>query len=266
MIRKSLILVAATQLVAAFIFSEHSFAALVIHTTKYSDGLTTGVWNGPMSATVSQAATLKTINCPRIDGGFCYQALIDKKYIFTYADTITLPQVGETFQGGFFDQTFHDTTRTHENWHKAYIGALLDSTYGALQTWSNSYYSNWFQTEAAALAAGNADLATSLTIAKTAFVADYSSDVDKPELGHQNAVAVLQTINGVETWRSKNPDWGKPAVDYAKSIVVSFTKTAGDCECVPEPSSIFMFTGMIGMGFVGYSRRKGRSACRVIRT
>ncbi|MGL4513565.1 MAG: PEP-CTERM sorting domain-containing protein [Lacipirellulaceae bacterium] len=216
-------------------------AGAVVHTTIYSDGLTTGEWNGPQMATTTTAATVKSmLCCEAVGGGSCYAAVIDKAYAFSYADTIMLPEVGKTFGGGFIDQTFKNSTKVHEDWHKAYIDALLTSTYGALETWSASYTSNKASSEEAAITLGQSDLATALMVAKDAFVADFSTDTTNPAFGHQNAVAVIQNIGGVDTWRSQNPDWGQAAVDHAKAIKVNFTKLPGDCTCVPEPSAALL--------------------------
>lgn len=238
---KKLILIAVMQVVAVFILNTQAMA--VLHTTTYSDGLTTGEWNGPQTATRTNGASvfaLPVMPCPTCEDEWCWEVLIDVPYEFSYADTITLPQVGATFNGGFIDQTFHDTTETHEDWHRDYIDALLNSTYGALEIWSASYENSLFHSEAAALAAGNTDLANALAVAQNAFQADFSTDVTNPAFGHQNAVAVIQNIGGVDTWRSQNPDWGQAAVNYANSITVNFTKTPGDAECVPEPAMMIL--------------------------
>jgi hypothetical protein len=249
---KKLILVALMQVVALIIL--HTSALAVTHTTTTTDGLTLGVWNGPMSAATTTAATVTAILCgDAVGGGSCYQAVIQNPYAFSYADTIMLPQVGQTFANGLgvlglFDQTFHDTSATHENWHRAYADALLGSTYGVLETWSSTYTSNKADTEAGALALGNGDLAAALTVAANAFLADYSSDTDTPAFGHQNAVAAIQNIAGVNTWRSQNPDWGQAAVNHANAIVVNFAKAPGNCILVPEPSTgLICALGMLGM-------------------
>ncbi len=252
-----LILVAVMQVVILCILNTLTLA--VTRTTTYSDALTTGEWNGPQSATMTTAATVTAILCgDAVGGGSCYKAVIDNPYAFSYADTIMLPEVGQTFNGGFIDQTFHDTSLTHENWHRAYADALLNVTYGALETWSTTYESNKADSEAGALALGNADLAAALTAAQNAFIADYSTDTDNPAFGHQNAVAVIQNIGGVDTWRSQNPDWGQAAVNHANSINVNFTKGAGNCVLVPEPATgvIFAF-GVLGLA-VARTRRQGQ--------
>ena len=255
---KKLILLVLMPAVAVFLLSTHALA--VTHTTTYSDAITTGVWNGPAMATTTTAATVTAMLCgDAVGGGSCFKAIINDPYAFSYADTIMLPEVGKTLANnaavvGLFDQTFHDTTKTHEDWHKAYADALLNKTYGALETWSATYESNKANSEAAALALGNGDLATALTTAKNAFTADYSTDTTNPAFGHQNAVAVIQNIAGVNTWRSVNPDWGQAAVDHANAIVVNFTKAAGNCTLVPEPG-----TGMlIAVGLIGMAATRGR--------
>lgn len=245
--KKKLILVAVMQVVALLIL--HTPARAVLHFTTYSDGLTLGVWNGPMAATTTTAATVvSVVACDAVGGGSCYQAVIQNPFAFSYSDTITLPQVGQIFDGALFDQTFHDTTTTHENWHRAYADALLNSTYGALETWSSTYVSNKADSAAGALALGNGDLAAALTVAANAFTADFNTDDSNPAFGHQNAVAAKQNIMGVMTWRSQNPDWGQAAVNFANAIVVNFTKAPGNCVCVPEPSTAMICAlGMMGM-------------------
>jgi hypothetical protein len=244
---KKLIVVTVMQAAMVFILNTQSLA--VMHTTTYSDGLTLGVWNGPGSATTTTAATVTAMLCgDAVGGGSCYKAMINNPYAFSYADTIMLPQVGQTFMGGFIDQTFHDTTKTHEDWHRAYADALLNVTYGALETWSATYESNKANSAAAALALGNSDLANALTTAQNAFTADFNTDVDNAAFGHQNAVAVIQNIGGVDTWRSQNPDWGQAAVNYANAIRVTFTKGPGNCVLVPEPGTgVIIAVGIIGL-------------------
>ena len=230
-------ILAMAPVVAVLILNVPAFA--VTHTTTTNNSATsTGEWNGPGTATTSQAATVTTMLCgAAVGGGSCYKAVIDKPYTFSYADTLTLPQVGAVFNGAVFDQTFRDTTTTHENWHRAYADALLSVTYGALETWSAAYESNKANSAAAALALGNSDLAAALTVAQNAFTADFSTDTTNPAFGHQNAVAVIQNIGGTNTWRSQNPDWGQAAVNYANAIRVTFTKGPGNCTLVPEPGS-----------------------------
>jgi hypothetical protein len=106
------------------------------------------------------------------------------------------------------------------------------------------------------LALGNADLAAALTVAKNAFMADYSTDTTNAAFGHQNAVAVIQNIAGVNTWRSQNPDWGQAAVDYANGLKVNFTKLPGNCTLVPEPSAGLLLA--LGMAVVAQRRRRSR--------
>lgn len=256
---KKLILVTVAQVIAVFILNTQALAIPVIHTTNYSNGLTTGVWSGPMSATTSQAATLSAeLVCEAIGGGSCYRAVIDNAYVFSYADSILLPQVGQTFNGGFIDQTFHDTTRIHEDWHRNYINALLESTYGALETWSTTYESNLANSAAAALALGMADLANALTTATNAFLADFSTDVTNPAFGHAGAFAQIENINGVDTWRSVNPNWGQAAVNYANGINIVFTKAPGDCVCVPVPEASTWILFAVGIICLTSARRKWR--------
>ena len=246
------------NMILLFMLSSKTLA-VVINLT-YSDGLTTGLWSGPPSATTTQAYSLTTsyVTCP--DGDKCYYAVIANPYAFSYKETITLPKVGEIYKNkddeiGLFDQTFHDTTKTHEDWHAAYAGALLNSTYGKLENWSAGYSSNLFNTEAEALAAGNADLTKALNTAINAFQADYNTDVTGP-YGHETATAEIKTVDGVDTWRSNNPDWGQGAVNYANKISVTFTKTAGNCACVPEPSTVMLFAiGLIGLLIHGIYRK-----------
>ena len=249
---KKSILVAVMQVFAVFILSTQAMA--VLHTTTYNDGLTTGLWNGPQSATITQAATVfatAVAECATCDE-WCWEVQIKNPFTFSYADTITLPQVGATFSTpnpepppaiigpALADQAFHDGGKIHEDWHKDYIGALLGSTYGALETWSASYKNRLFHTQAAALAAGNTDLANALAVAQNAFQADFSTDVTNDALGHQNTRAIVQNINGVDTWVGVNDDWGQAAVNYANAITVNFTKTPGDAECVPEPVTMLL--------------------------
>ncbi|NRA00650.1 MAG: PEP-CTERM sorting domain-containing protein [Myxococcales bacterium] len=187
--------------------------------------------------------------CVAAAGGDCFQAVIDDAFLFSYDDTVMLPLVGGVFNGGVIDQTFHDTTAIHEGWHRSYISALLSSTYVALETWSSTYKSNKVNSAAAALALGTADLTDALTAAAAAFAADFSTDVTNPVFGHQNAIAFLQNIGGVDTWRSQNPDWGAAAVAHANGINVNFAKGAGTCDCVPIPepgTGLMMAIGLIG--------------------
>ena len=230
-------------------------AQAVLITTVYGDGLTTGLWNGPQTATVEKVATVRAqIVCGADGGGSCWRAIIDQAYLFSYAETITLPQVGQIYRGGLFDQTFHDTTKTHENWHAAYIHALLNVTYGALETWSAGYFSNLFPSQAAALAAGVADLRRALQVAQDAFIADRNTDVTDPVFGHYDAVAALYMIDGVPTWRSENPDWGQAAVNYANGLTVAFSKTPGNCNCIPEPGVLALLLLALLVMFVISSR------------
>lgn len=253
---KTRLLMAVVPALALFLVNAEARADF---TTTYSDGLTTGVWNGPNSATVATAATVVAVQaCEAVGGGYCYQAVIDKAFAFSYAATILLPEVGKTFDGGFIDQTFHNSTKVHEDWHDKYARALYAVTYVKLEDWSKTYKSNLASSEAAALALGMADLENALKTAKDAFMADFSTDTTNPAFGHQNAVAVIESINGVDTWRSKNPDWGQAAVTYANGIKVEFTKGAGDCTCVPEPTSFALLSfGVIG-GTALRRVRKGR--------
>ena len=247
---KKLILVAVTQVVAVFMLNAQALA--MMHITTYNDELTTGEWIPPASglATTTQAATLGVSTCAPLycaqTGGDCWQAVIDDAYAFSYADTVLLPLVGQTFDGGFIDEAFHDGGRVHEDWHVAYIDALLNVTYGALETWSASYFGNWFHTPAAALAAGNTDLANALTAAVNAFVSDRNTDVTDLAFGHQNTGAEIKPVEGVPTWRGINDNWGQAAVNYANSVTVSFTKGPGDCTCIPEPASLTM--AVLGLG------------------
>ncbi len=191
----------------------------------------TGLWTAPPSATSTQAATVKAkqVECGKI-GEKCWVSNIVKAFTFAYAAVITLPKVGETYNGGLFDQTFNTTTKTHEDWHQSYASELLGVTYGVLESWSNTYVSNSFKTEAGALATGETDLANGLTIALNSFQVNMVKQVTDPAFGHATAYAHIVKVNGVDTWRSVNPDWGGKAVAYAKGIKVSFDKTAGDCD------------------------------------
>ncbi|MFC1602773.1 hypothetical protein ACFL3U_04335 [Pseudomonadota bacterium] len=255
---RKLILVAVMQVGAAFILNTQALAVPVDHTTTYSDGLTTGLWT-PGSVTTTQAATVKAeLVCESVDGGSCYKAVIDKAYLFSYADSILLPEVGKTFNGGFINQAFHDGGKIHEDWHKDYIGALLNSTYGALEVWSATYESCLASSVAAALAKGTADLANALTTATNAFVADFSTDVTNPAFGHQNAIATIKNIGGVNTWVGVNDNWGQAAVDYANGIKVSFSKSPGNCNCIPEPSIVMLFA----IGAIGFTCTQKKRRCQ----
>lgn len=235
-------------------------AQAVTHTTTYSDGLTTGAWSPPNpndATTTMQATVMPMLCCTAVGGGECYKAVIDKPYTFSYADSILLPEVGKTFNGGFIDQTFHDSTLVHENWHRDYIGALLNSTYGRLETWSATYESNKANSAAAALGLGNMDLANALAAARAAFVANRDADVTNAAFGHQNAVAVLQNIDGVNTWRSQNANWGAAAVAFANGINVNFAKLPGNCACVPEPATwITLAIAVVGLAQARSRRRR----------
>ena len=260
---RNAILVAVMQIVAMISFSTQALAgAVVVTTTTNSSATSLGVWNGPGSATTTQAAT---VQAGAVCDGACFQATINKAYAFSYAATLTLPLLNAVFEGHTFDATFVATTTTHENWHDRYARALLASTYGRLITWSETYTSNRFQTMQQAVNAGNADLANALTAAAAAFTADFSTDVTNPAFGHQNAVAFKTTVDGIDVWRSKNPDWGQPAVTFAEGITVAFTKTAGNCECVPEPGSGVLFAfGIIGFAVARSVRRRQPQARTLI--
>ena len=248
---KKLILLAMT-LIHVVVFVDRPTLAVNI-TLTYKDGLSTGKWTGPTSANTTQAATVKAslVECGKI-GEKCWVSNIVKAFTFAYAAVITLPKVGETYDGGLFDQTFNTTTKTHEDWHHSYASELLGVTYGTLESWSNTYVSNSFKTEAGALAAGVTDLANGLTTASNSFLVNLDKQVTDPAFGHDTAYAHIVKVNGVDTWRSVNPDWGGKAVAYAKGIKVSFDKTAGDCDCKPVPGPL----PLLGVGAAfGYSRK-----------
>jgi len=95
----------------------------------------------------------------------------------SYTCAITLPKIGETFNGGYFDYTFYATTMTHEDWHFQYMAALINSTYGALERWCATYFSDCSLTPASASALGNSDLANARAVAKAAFDKDFNTDL-----------------------------------------------------------------------------------------
>jgi len=152
-------------------------ALAVTCSATYDDGLSCGVCHCPLSPTTTENATITVVGCTCTSGNTCWRAVIDQQFAFSYACAITLPKVGATFEEGYFDQTFHDTTKTHEDWHYKYMVALAGVTYGALETWSASYAGGCFHTQQEALAVGNWDLANALAAAADAFTDDFDTDV-----------------------------------------------------------------------------------------
>jgi len=264
--RQKTILLVVAQVVAVFMLNTQ--APAWIHTTSLTYGCFTGELN-PGSVSTFQDATCTSALCLCEDGvSWCYKAVSDKPYYFTLDDSIKLPEVGLTCPGwytdpvtgqqtnvtGLFDQTFQNTTYIHEEWHRKYISALLDTTYGKLEPWSASYASNCFHTQATALATGNTDLANALTVAKNSYDNNFWKQVDyEPVVGCK-----IENINGVYTWRSEKWEWGAAAVAYANSINPTFTIGPGDCTCIPDPASLTL--AIIGLCSVTILRRR-RSLC-----
>ena len=254
MIRQKAMLLGAA--IIAAVLTINAQAMPMACSVTYSDGLSCGVCSCPLSPTTTQAATLNSSTCPCVSGGDCWKAVINNAYAFSYACSITLPEVGKTYDGGYFDQTFHDTTKTHEDWHYEYRVALVGKTYGALETWSASYAGNCWHTAAEALSLGYSDLQNALTTAENAFSQDFYKDRDIYEPG---SYCHIVDIDGVPTWRSVNPDWGAAAVTYASGISVSFTTSPGNCECVPEPVSSTMV--VLGLGTAVSVLRRRKTLC-----
>jgi hypothetical protein len=238
--RQKIMLLAVAIITTVLTISSQAMA--VVCAANYSDANSRGTCSKPIFVT-TQDPTLNivSVTCPYNDdecSGWCFEAVTDKPYKFSLTCSIVLPKVGDTCDGGKFDQTFHDTTKTHEDWHYKYACALADSTYGALERWSASYFSNLCETATAAAALGNSDLQNALTTARDAFNAHWNDD-----RGYEtdaNSYCYQTEEDGKIVWRSHNPDWGQAAVDYAKTIVVNFTKGLGDCPPgqVPEPATL----------------------------
>ncbi len=227
--------------IVATVLTINPQAMAVTCSKSYSDGLSCGVCDCPLSATMTQAATVKVVESEQCPWCNCYHAEIDKVYEFSYACSITLPKVGEIYNGGLFDQTFHDTTKIHEDWHYNYMVALAGATYGRLETWSASYASSCCpcsRTPATARTLGNTDLANALTTAQNAFDKDFNTDLTFETAAGSGCHVVK--INNVDTWRSVNWDWGQEAVNYANGITVNFTKGPGDCTCSPQAHKLLI--------------------------
>jgi len=149
-------------------------------TVAYQDSATSlGLCDRPV--TMTQAATVKTDTCPCESGGTCYRPLDLLPFAYSLTCVITLPKVGETYLEGYFDQTFHDTTTTHENWHYEYTKALAEAVYGRLEKWSASYVGNCFHTAASALATGQADMVNARAKADEVYNANSRKDIDDYE-------------------------------------------------------------------------------------
>jgi hypothetical protein len=243
--RKNIMLLAVAMVAAVLTINLQAMP--VACSVTYQDGLTLGECTYPTILT-TQTATVKIVISPPCPQCKCYRAEILNPFAFSLTDVITLPEVGKELDGGKFDQTFHDTTKTHEDWHHNYNCALAVSTYGALETWSSTYFSDCCLTVADAFALATADLQNALTTAITAF----NVNIDKQLDFETAAGSYCHIVGGV--WRSVNPDWGQAAVDFANAVTVNFTKGPGNCPCIPEPATIMFLS--LG-GWMLLRRRKG---------
>lgn len=243
---------------AVFLFNTP--AGAISYTTHFLYGPYTGSFSAPTITQTDFNLDVRPCRCQ--SGEVCYRALTGSGYTFHFASEMELPEVGlvvEDADGrpGLFDQTFQNTTRTHEEWHYEYAWVLAKATYGLLEKWSDSYVGGCFHSAAAALAAANLDMVNALITARAAFEAEWPNDV--PFERAVNSHCRIEDINGTMVWRSTNANWGnmavdlfgkkQTAIDYASSVTVAFTTTRGDCVCVPESGSSWVML-CLGIGFV----------------
>jgi hypothetical protein len=249
------------SVVAAVLLLNAHVVLGVSNSVTNTTGLSTGQTDVHEAAITYATVNVVVCNCP--SGNTCYQPVVTTPYSFSIYYSMLLPQVGQTYNGGYFDQTFYDTTRTHETGHLNYDIALADKTYGTLEAWSANYIGGCFLTSDEALSAGQADMANALTTAQNAYMNNLSVQDTWPT--HANSGWFITDIGGTPTYRSTNENWAtiiidyqgknQSAIDYANSIAVSFAITPGDCQCIPEPSSWAML--LVGsLGLLILARRK----------
>ena len=237
-------------LLIVFFFSVNTTSAITFNNPNYVERIDSiGEVKPPFNLTTIQNPTLSIVNT--CTDPVCYGTDAVQGYLFSYTATIWLPKVGATIDGGYVNQEFHDSTLQHENWHYAYIVALANATYGALETWSAAYKNRWFESPGEASESGYEDLDNALALAEQTYQGRFYDQVTTFEYtnypNNDSLISYAIQYDDPETgwtWQSVNPDWGQEAVNYASGTKVNFTTTPGTAIC-PEPSTILL----LGLGF-----------------
>ncbi len=205
--------------------SQIDFAGLMSISWTTNDAISPG--ETTQSISVKTAGTVMAAQ-----SGNCWYAVVNKPFEFTGTGTITLPKVGESYtdggQTGVFDSVFHGTTAVHEGWHRTHADVAASRTYTILENWSSIYSSNLFKTQAAALAAGNADFASALALTQQKYSGFWSDSVN--HVG-ANPATYYHYDSTVDTWRSVNPNWGGSLKQTIESFQITYQQLAGNgCE------------------------------------